>query len=198
MPVSSQCVGSEGVTPSVCPLAWALSPARDMSRSWLSVARIRVICPAARWGVIEPVLTTWRAERRRHAWNVDRPPEHGLREIMNTILYVDRTGAQGRYLPHNFPRWNTVYGYFAEWADEGVFVQLNGFLRHRASRHPPASPPSARASTPGRKVVGRKRNIVTETLGLLLAVLVTAASAQDSAAPHQREHHLLAHSEPAD
>lgn len=42
---------------------------------------------------------------------------------------VDRTGVQWRYLPHDFPHWNTVYGYFARWQQEGVFAQLNGLLR---------------------------------------------------------------------
>jgi transposase len=46
----------------------------------------------ARWALIEPLLAVWRAERRRHALNIGRPPEHDPREIMNTILYVDRTG----------------------------------------------------------------------------------------------------------
>lgn len=66
------------------------------------------------WALIEPVLTAWRAERRRHALDIGRPPEHELREIMNAILYVDRTGVQWRYLPHDFPPWETVYGYFAK------------------------------------------------------------------------------------
>ncbi|WP_267717344.1 IS5 family transposase [Streptomyces sp. CoH17] len=48
---------------------------------------------------------------------------------MDAILYVARTDVQWRYLPHDFPHWNTVYGYFAKWADEGVFTQLNGLLR---------------------------------------------------------------------
>ncbi|SCG03172.1 Putative transposase of IS4/5 family, partial [Streptomyces sp. DconLS] len=43
---------------------------------------------------------------------------------MDAILYVDRTGVQWRYLPHDFPHWNTVYGYFARWQQEGVFAQL--------------------------------------------------------------------------
>ncbi|GEK04723.1 hypothetical protein TNCT1_69990 [Streptomyces sp. 1-11] len=54
----------------------------------------------ARWELIEPLLSAWRAERRRHALNIGRPPEHDLREIMNAIPYVDRTGVQGHYLPH--------------------------------------------------------------------------------------------------
>ena len=42
---------------------------------------------------------------------------------------MDRTGVQWRYLPHDFPHWNTVYGYFTKWQQEGVFAQLNGLLR---------------------------------------------------------------------
>jgi transposase len=48
---------------------------------------------------------------------------------MDAILYVDRTGIAWRYLPHDFPPWETVYGYFAVWQKEGVFDQLNGLLR---------------------------------------------------------------------
>ncbi|MFF8289100.1 transposase [Streptomyces sp. NPDC016309] len=72
----------------------------------------------ARWELIEPVLAAWRFERRGRALDFGRPPEHDLRDIMDAILYVDRTGVQWRYLPHDFPHWNTVYGYFAKWADE--------------------------------------------------------------------------------
>ncbi|MER5842790.1 IS5 family transposase [Streptomyces prasinus] len=155
----------------------------------------------ARWALIEPVLTAWRAERRRHALDIGRPPEHELREIMNAILYVDRTGVQWRYLPHDFPPWETVYGYFAKWQKDGVFAQLNGLLRElvRQKEGRTASPsacvidaqsvktstsvPAASQGTDAcKKIVGRKRSIVTDTLGLLLAVLVTAASVQDSVA----------------
>jgi hypothetical protein len=72
--------------------------------------------------LIEPVLSAWRFERRGRALDFWWPPEHDLREIMNAILYVDRTGVQWRYLPHDFPPWETVYGYFAKWAKEGVFL----------------------------------------------------------------------------
>jgi hypothetical protein len=58
--------------------------------------------------LIEPVLSAWRFERRGRALDFDRPPEHDLRDIMDVILYVDRTGVQWRYhLPHDFPHWNT-------------------------------------------------------------------------------------------
>ncbi|MFF6904233.1 IS5 family transposase [Streptomyces hydrogenans] len=155
----------------------------------------------ARWELIEPVLTAWRLERRRTALHFGRPPEHDLRDIMDAILYVDRTGVQWRYLPHDFPPWNTVYGYFAKWADEGVFVQLNGLLRQllrekegrngepsacvidaQSVKTSTSVPASSQGIDAGKKIVGRKRSIVTDTLGLLLAVLVTAAGVQDSVA----------------
>ncbi|MEV5012738.1 IS5 family transposase [Streptomyces sp. NPDC055692] len=100
--------------------------------SWIHLddaASATVLAMDARWELIEPVLAAWRAERRRYALDIGRPPEHELREIMNAILYVDRTGVQWRYLPHDFPPWETVYGYFAKWQKEGVFAQLNGVLR---------------------------------------------------------------------
>lgn len=120
---------------------------------------------------------------------------------MDAILYVGRTGVQWRYLPHDFPHWNTVYGYFAKWADEGPFAQLNGLLtqllREQEGRNAEPSacvidaqsvktstsvPAAGQGIDAGRKIVGRKRNIVSDTLGILLAVLVTTASVQDSVA----------------
>jgi transposase len=117
---------------------------------------------------------------------------------------VDRAGVQWRYLPHDFPHWNTVYGYFARWQQEGIFAQLNGMLRQllRQKEGREAEPSacvidaqSVKTSTSvlassqgidaGKKIVGRKRSIVTDTIGLLLAVLVTAASVQDSVAGTQ-------------
>ncbi|MGW2112632.1 IS5 family transposase [Streptomyces sp. NPDC001948] len=155
----------------------------------------------ARWELIEPVLTAWRFERRGRALAFGRPPEHDLRDIMDAILYVDRTGVQWRYLPHDFPHWNTVYGYFSKWADEGVFAQLNGLLRQllrekegrdteptacvidaQSVKTSTSVPATGQGIDAGKKIVGRKRSIVTDTLGLLLAVLVTAASVQDSVA----------------
>ena len=148
----------------------------------------------ARWELIEPVLAAWRYERHGRALGFGRPPEHDLREIMNAILYVDRTGVQWRYLPHDISNWNTVYGHFAKWQTDGIFAQLNGLLREvvrqREGRNaePSASvidaqsvktatsvPAASQGTDAGHKIVGRKRSIVTETIGLLLAVLVTAA-----------------------
>ncbi|MFI2429806.1 IS5 family transposase [Streptomyces sp. NPDC018955] len=165
----------------------------------------------ARWELVEPVLAAWRSERRRRALAFGRPPEHELREIMNAILYVDRTGVQWRYLPHDFPPWETVYGYFAKWQKDGVFAQLNDLLRELVrqkegrSAQPSACvidaqsvktstsvPAAGQGIDAGKKIVGRKRSIVTDTLGLLLAVLVTAASVQDSDAGRTLVEHVAA------
>ena len=153
----------------------------------------------ARWALIEPRLAAWR-QARTDAGVKGRPPTHDLREIFNAILYVNRTGIAWRYLPHDFPPHATVYGYFALWSKEGIFTELNyhltGLVRdhHGRTTHPSASimdtqsvktstnvPASTQGIDAGKKIVGRKRGIITDTLGLLLAVIVAAASVSDNA-----------------
>lgn len=151
--------------------------------------------------MVEPVLTAWRSERRGRGLDIGRPPDHDLRSLLDAVLYVNRTGIPWRYLPHDYPHWNTVYAYFARWQEEGVFDQLNTLLRRQVRRqegreeeptacvidsqsiktstHVPACEQGIDA---GKKIVGRKRSIVIDTVGLLLAVVVTAASVQDSIA----------------
>ncbi|MFE9483905.1 IS5 family transposase [Streptomyces spororaveus] len=155
----------------------------------------------ARWELVEPVLTAWRSERRGRGLDIGRPPDHDLRSLLDAVLYVNRTGIPWRYLPHDYPHWNTVYGYFARWQEEGVFEQLNTLLRRQVRRQegregePTACvidsqsiktstnvPASEQGIDAGKKIVGRKRSIVIDTVGLLLAVMVTAASVQDSIA----------------
>ncbi|RCH64282.1 IS5 family transposase [Streptomyces sp. SDr-06] len=154
-----------------------------------------------RWALVEPELTEWRAKRRQAGIPGGRPPKYPLRDLLDAILYVDRTGIPWRYLPHDFPPWETTYHYFAYWRDEGVFARLNGLLRHQlreqAGRNPEPSagaldaqsvktghtvPSATQGTDAAKKIVGRKRSILTDTLGLLLFVLVTAASVQDSVA----------------
>ncbi|GAA2824352.1 IS5-like element ISSco3 family transposase [Kitasatospora paracochleata] len=158
----------------------------------------------ARWALVEPTLTAWRQARTERALAFGRPPEHELRDLLDAILYVDRTGIPWRYLPHDYPPWETVYAYFARWQKEGLFEQLNGLLRRlvrtREGRDPEPTaciidsqsvktstnvPASSQGVDVGKKIVGRKRNIVTDTIGLLLVVLVTAASVQDGTAGRQ-------------
>ncbi|MFJ2900720.1 IS5 family transposase [Streptomyces sp. NPDC087218] len=155
----------------------------------------------ARRELIEPALTACRLERHARTLAFGRPHERELRDIMDAILYVDRTGVQWRYLPHDFPHWNTVCGYFSKWADEGVFAQISGLLRQplrekegrnaepaacvidaRSVKTSTSVPATGQGIDAGKKSVGRKRSIATYTLGLLLAVLVTAAGVQDSVA----------------
>lgn len=153
----------------------------------------------ARWELIRPTLEAWRQAR-----NGIRKPTHDLRALMNAILYVDRTGIPWRYLPHDFPPHQTVYGYFAHWEADGIFDQLTGLLRGKVRQaegrtsEPSAClidsqsiktsatvPLTSQGIDPAKKIIGRKRHIVTDTLGLLLAVAVTAASVHDSAAGTQ-------------
>ena len=127
-----------------------------------------------------------------------RPPRYDRREILNAILYVTRTGCQWRLLPHDFPHWKTVYTYFIRWHTEGVFEQINACLRRKvrgaAGKHPEPSAGIidsqsvkivANLGSSGfdgaKKVNGRKRHIVVDTLGLLLHVMVHDASLQDRA-----------------
>jgi transposase len=158
----------------------------------------------ARWALVEPALTAWRQARTARALSFGRPPEHELRDLLDAILYVDRTGIPWRYLPHDYPPWETVYAYFARWQKEGVFVQLNGLLRRLVrtaeGRNPEPTaciidsqsiktstnvPAATQGIDAAKKIIGRKRSIITDTIGLLLAVLVTAASIQDGTAGQQ-------------
>ncbi|MGJ6970158.1 IS5 family transposase [Streptosporangium sp. G11] len=153
----------------------------------------------ARWELIEPTLTAWR-QARLDRRPTGQPASVELREVFNAILYVNRTGIAWKYLPHDFPPHNTVYAYYAAWRDEGIFAQLNydlvGLARVKEGRkaEPTACvmdtqsvktstnvPLTSQGADAGKKIVGRKRGIVTDALGIALAVTVTAASASDNA-----------------
>jgi transposase len=127
-----------------------------------------------------------------------RPPIHPRRRIVDAILYVNRTGCSWRQLPHDFPPWDTVYWYFKTWHEAGVTDRIHDALRAAVrdadGRDPMASAgivdaqsikgadtvgTHSRGYDAGKKVNGRKRHVVTDTLGLLVVVLVTAASVQD-------------------
>jgi transposase len=150
----------------------------------------------ARWKLIEPILAAWRAGRK----GLDiQKPRHDLREIVNAILYVNRTGIAWEYLPHDFPPYQTVYYYYAAWEKDGTTEAIHDALRDKVRRaagrneEPSAAvadsqsvptspnvPESSQGIDAGKKVKGRKRHIAIDLLGLLLVVLVTAASVQDT------------------
>lgn len=144
----------------------------------------------AQWALIEPLLPEPSTDGRRE--------KHPRREIVNAILYVVRSGCPWRYLPADLPPWQTVYWYFTRWEQAGVTEQLLAALRVKARLQAGrAAEPSAgiidsqsvkgadtvgadsRGYDAGKKINGRKRFIVTDTLGLLVTVSVVAASWQD-------------------
>lgn len=152
----------------------------------------------ARWALIEPVLSAWRAARAEAGLGLSAPVRD-LREIVNAILYVSRAGCAWHLLPHDFPPYKTVYDYYAKWEKDGTAEAIHDLLRRRvreqAGRSPEPSaalvdaqsvktssnvPEASQGIDAGKKIKGRKRHIATDTLGLLLVVLITAASVQDT------------------
>ena len=152
----------------------------------------------ARWALIEPVLAAWRLVRAQAGLGLS-PPVHELREIVNAILYVNRTGIAWEYLPHDLPPCKTVYDYYAKWQADGTTQAIHDLLRARAreqagrAAEPTAAiidarvvktssnaPEGSSGYDAGKRTKGRKQNIATDTLGLLLALVITAASVQDT------------------
>lgn len=128
------------------------------------------------------------------------PPKHSRRLMVDACCYAVRTGCSWRMLPREFPHWDNVYKTFRPWSAQGKFEQMHDRLRAlwRQRQNRTASPTAAALDAQstrssqggehgfdaGKKVKGRKRNLVVETLGLLLAMTVTAASVQGRDAAH--------------
>ncbi len=142
----------------------------------------------AQWEVIEPLLPTNKGR--------GRPLKLDLRTILNAIWYVVRTGCQWRNLPSDFPKWPSVYSHFRKWAKNGTWAAVNTAVRQleRQQRGRTPEPTGAivdsqsvktteaggeRGFDGGKHINGRKRNIVVDTVGNLLSVIVNAASADD-------------------
>lgn len=127
-----------------------------------------------------------------------RPEEHSRRAVIDAILYVVRTGCAWRYLPVDFPPWQTVYAHFTglnrRGVTERILTELREQIRVAHGREPEPTagiidsqsvkgadtvPRDCRGYDAGKKINGRKRFIVTDTLGMLVTVWVLAASWQD-------------------
>jgi len=125
-----------------------------------------------------------------------RPQEWPMREIVNALLYLLRTGCQWRMLPHDLPPWQTVYYHHRKWRRNRLWEKINRLLRRQVRQQVgrEATPSAAivdaqsvkttlvkgeRGYDAGKRVNGRKRHIVVDTMGLLLSVLVTTGNVQD-------------------
>jgi putative transposase len=142
----------------------------------------------AEWAILEPLIPP--------AKTGGRPRSVNMREILNGIFYILRAGCAWRLLPHDFPAWSTVYDSFRKWRNQGVWERMVSTLRERLRLQ------AGRQATPsagiidsqsvkttqrggphgydgGKKVNGRKRHLLVDTMGLLLKVVVHAAYLQD-------------------
>jgi putative transposase len=142
----------------------------------------------AEWAVLEPLLLP---KTKR-----GRPRQHQRRRIVDALRYMSRTGCQWRYLPKDFPKWTIVAKTYYRWLALGLWDRVNAALREkiRIQEGREAQPSGGlidsqavktndkaeeRGYDAGKKVKGRHRHILTDTLGLILAIVVHAASIQD-------------------
>lgn len=140
------------------------------------------------WKLLEPMLPPPEQFGRRRSVN--------LRAIINALCYLARSGGQWRMLPKEYPAWQTVYYYFRKWRETEWFIALNHKLRQtvRLASGKKANPSAAiidsqsvktdehaesRGYDAGKRVKGRKRHILVDTLGLLLIAKVLTADIQD-------------------
>ena len=147
------------------------------------------------WAIVEPMIPP--AKQNPPG---GRPRKVDMREVLNTLFYLNRSGCQWDRLPHDLLPKSTVYDYFAQWRDDGTWTQLVQALRERtrveAGREPTPSAACIdsqsvkttemggpeRGYDGGKKINGRKRHLLVDTLGLLLVVLMTSAGLDDGVA----------------
>jgi putative transposase len=143
---------------------------------------------AQQWQLLEPHLPVAKTGGRKRTTN--------LREVINAMFYLIRAGCRWRLLPHNFPQWQTVYGYFRQWQKDGTWVKLNELLlqevrlKARKNAKPSAGYLDSQSVKKagkgqesgydgGKKINGRKRTILVYTMGMLLGAVVHNAHRSD-------------------